>query len=186
MTGENKAAPVHDVMRRRAVDLAARGCAPLEAGEAISAMVFRVEKEKYAIAFKELKQVWTADRVVFLPGAPAGLTGVLETGRGMATVWDAAAVLGIPRKDRGVPERIFALSACADWVVGVDSVEGSIDFRLRELVSPEGLEAREVRGLIRGIAPGNINVLDGRALSEKLSEFASDGAPPAAENGETT
>ncbi|HVZ16830.1 MAG TPA: chemotaxis protein CheW, partial [Terriglobales bacterium] len=146
------------VLRQRAVQLAQQHAASKPASESIPALIFRLGRERYAIALKDLAEVVPFEDCAQVPGGSPQFLGVINLRGELRSVIDTTQVLtGNPSNGSGtllILRRQVALK--------VDAVED-----LREIASEE--LARPVQGqFLRAFTSGTLGLLDVETILSAL------------------
>jgi purine-binding chemotaxis protein CheW len=157
-----------EVLRRRAAALA-RVPVRDTAQELVSAVVFELGSERYALAAAVVLQVTPLRELTPLPGAAAPLLGVTYWRGSVLTVFDVRGLLGV--RVRGLTDlgRLIVLEGHShDFGILADA---ATDVQDVDLAALRPLETRPGAddALLRGITDDALLVLDEDALRRRLS-----------------
>lgn len=141
---------IKKVFRRRAIQLAKAHSVDKPASKGISALIFRVAQERYAVPLHELAEVLPFRGCTAIPGSPPQLLGVINLRGELRAVIALSQILsGTPPEDSGA---ILVLRREA--ALKVDALEN-----LHEIASEELTRPRQGH-YIHSIASGTLALLD--------------------------
>jgi purine-binding chemotaxis protein CheW len=154
--------------------------APPQSGATIEAIALRVGGERYAIPAAEVRGVAALVRLTPLPHAPPEVAGLTARGGAILPVFHLRAVLGLALSALPEHGRIVLLGQGDDLVaLIVDAVLGFQSVDVSALREPPPTFSAAARGVIRGLDPAGVPLLDPAALLASSRLFI-DIHPPAA------
>ncbi len=150
---------IQAVYRQRALQLASTqtSALPVSAGQRV--IVFRLDRERYAIELTKLAEVLPFKQCTPVPGAPPRLLGVINLRGELHGVLDLSQLLAIPTNESADSGFILVLRH-SDRRVGlrVDSIEDLNEIR------PEELTVSTSGNYVKGLASGTLPLLDADKL----------------------
>jgi purine-binding chemotaxis protein CheW len=148
---------IEAVYRQRAVRLAKVQHGPVSAG--LQALVFRLAKERYAIALEEVSEALPFARCTRAPGSPPQFRGVMNLRGELRAVLDLAALLALSENGNRDSGFVLMLRRPGQEIgLKVDSIDEFREIRLEELSVP-------AQGIyVKGIASGALMLLNVEAV----------------------
>lgn len=149
---------IQTVYRQRALQLANQtSTLPVSPGQRV--IVFRLDRERYAIELTKLAEVLPFKQCTPVPGAPPRLLGVINLRGELHGILDLSRLLAIPSSERADSGFILVLRH-SDRRVGlrVDSIEDLNEVR------PEELTVSTSGNYVKGLASGTLPLLDADKL----------------------
>jgi purine-binding chemotaxis protein CheW len=136
------------LFRERAAQLARRG-ARADAGPAVlRVLTFALGAERYGVEFADVQELLPFARCTPIPGAPAGLLGVINVHGEIQSVVDLGRLMEIPEPEVRSDGTVLLLRKGVDRVaLRVDRLDKVQTLTAAELAVPDKDEARYVRGL---------------------------------------
>jgi purine-binding chemotaxis protein CheW len=136
-----------------------------DAAEVLEVATFSLDDERYAIETRHVRRVARLGGLVPIPGAPAALAGVINSGGEILAVFDLRVLFGKAGKGPAEQTHVIVLGGDRDELgIVTDDVHEVLSLGIGEVldspVAPEGLG----RHAVRGVTERALIVLDGAAL----------------------
>ncbi|MFA6954340.1 MAG: chemotaxis protein CheW [Thermoanaerobaculia bacterium] len=160
------------ILHERARKLAAVPSGEAEAGaERIDAVVFSRNGVRYGAELAMLREIHVCREIAWVPSTPASCLGVINLRGEILPIFDVPLLLAGGGESVVTPQRILVIESEGRRIgLAADEIEDSISMTKDELQPPLATFANSRAELVRGIARGEVEILDSRKLllSESL------------------
>jgi purine-binding chemotaxis protein CheW len=152
------------IYRQRAEQLARRRDAADSPAGSFAVLVFALRNEVYALPLADLAGLFPLRAATPVPGGPPELVGIVNVRGALRSVVDLGRLLGLPAETAGTGYVLLVHRTRREIALRVDQVERLAFVSPVELTAPPAKEAPAATGLVRGLTPDRLRLLDTEAL----------------------
>ncbi len=155
----------HAVMKERARRLAAPIAPPPVASQMLAIVTFALQRERYAIETRYVREIVRTGEVTPVPGTPDVLLGVVNLRGELLPVVDLRTLFGLAvTAPTAVPWIVVLGRARAELGVRADTVHEVTALGAEEVHDPPASVAGIERDYLRGVTADAVIVLDGEVV----------------------
>jgi purine-binding chemotaxis protein CheW len=153
-----------EILRERAIKL---GQTEEEKGSReryIEVVIFKLEKEFYAIEPRYIQEIFTLKDVTFLPNAPSFIYGLVNVRRKVITIIDLKKIFELSSPVTSSARAMIIQNNTLNLALLIDAICGMQNILLKDIQPPIPTLTGIRQELLRGITNDGLVILDGEKL----------------------
>lgn len=151
------------ILEERAQQLAVPPLEERLASEFVEVVVFRIGGERFGLGTSFVSEVLRPEQPTWWPGRGDALVGFVNLRGEVLPLMDAGSILGSGRVERA--EWVLAVGRDrAEFGLVVEAVEEVVELRNETLFQPASASRVAATGLVSGISPDGLVLLDGHEV----------------------